>query len=140
MSSNRNHLKGLSNLFGTTFWFSPLIVGEKHCNLICFSAPTCQLDWWTILQRKISGMTDFTKQGNLNWKLPHSALSWNFSWAENLESLSLQDGAMKWHYFLKEPTSQPPGLLSFKLNNHSIHWSYLTKIVNLSLYDQTMLC
>ena len=39
--------------------------------------------------------------------LPHSALSWNFSPAENLANLSLQDGATKWHYCHQDPTSQP---------------------------------
>jgi hypothetical protein len=32
--------------------------------------------------------------------LPHSALSWNFSQAENLASLILEDMATKWHYTL----------------------------------------
>ena len=32
-------------------------------------------------------------------KLPHSALSWSLSLAEDLESLSLQDRATKWHYY-----------------------------------------
>ena len=31
--------------------------------------------------------------------------SWNFSLAENLKSLSLQDGPREWHYF---PDSYPP--------------------------------
>ena len=37
--------------------------------------------------------------------LPHSALSWNLSLVEDLKSLSLQDGATKWHYYqLMSPT------------------------------------
>jgi hypothetical protein len=40
--------------------------------------------------------------------LPHSALSWNLSLAENLKSLSLQDRATKkWHYFPTKPPSHP---------------------------------
>ena len=34
--------------------------------------------------------------------LPHSAPSWISSYAENLASFSLQDGATTWHYYLKE--------------------------------------
>ena len=37
--------------------------------------------------------------------LPHSALSSDFSLAENLASLSLQDGATEWLYY---PNSYPP--------------------------------
>ena len=45
--------------------------------------------------------------------LPHWALSCNFSSAENLASLSLQDGATKWLYYqsASQPTSQPPDRL-----------------------------
>ena len=35
--------------------------------------------------------------------LPHSALSWNLSSAENLARFSLQDRATEWHYFHQEP-------------------------------------
>ena len=44
------------------------------------------------------------------WLLPHSAPSWILSKAENLASPSLQDGATKWVYFLKE--------------NHQPTWPY----------------
>ena len=37
--------------------------------------------------------------------LPHSAPSWIFSRAGNLVSSSLQDGATKWQYFLKESST-----------------------------------
>ena len=64
-------------------------------------------------------------------------LSWNFSQAENLSSLSFQDrprcGIISWR---NQPTNQPtnqPGPLSFKLNFLSTHSSYLTQISNLSL-------
>ena len=40
--------------------------------------------------------------------LSHSALSCNFSLAEILASLSLQDGVTKWYYFPKEPATHPP--------------------------------
>ena len=39
--------------------------------------------------------------------LPHSAPSWILSLAENLASSNLQDGATKWHYNGKEPSSHP---------------------------------
>ena len=35
--------------------------------------------------------------------LPHSVLSCNLSLAEDLKSLSLQDGATEWHYYLTRP-------------------------------------
>ena len=38
--------------------------------------------------------------------LPRSALSWNFSLAENLASLSLQDRATKWYYYQANPPHQ----------------------------------
>ena len=38
--------------------------------------------------------------GKQNVLLPHSAPSWILSWAENLASSSLQDGATKWLYYL----------------------------------------
>ena len=38
--------------------------------------------------------------------LPNSALSWNFSLAENLANLSLQDRATEWHY--NQPSPPPP--------------------------------
>ena len=39
--------------------------------------------------------------------LPHSDPSCNFSLAENLASLSLQDGATKWYYFQTKPYTRP---------------------------------
>ena len=42
--------------------------------------------------------------------LPHSALSWNFSPAENLANLSLQDGATTWHYYWSNPPSVRPSI------------------------------
>ena len=45
-------------------------------------------------------------------------LSWDFSLAEILASLSHQDRPwmMEWQYFLNEPASQPPGPLSYEFN------------------------
>ena len=40
--------------------------------------------------------------------LPHSGSILILSWAENLASSSLQDGATKWYYFLQEPTRPDP--------------------------------
>ena len=49
----------------------------------------------------------YSEEGLVNMLfLPQSALSWNFSLAENLASSILQDGATEWHYSLPLPT--PP--------------------------------
>ena len=39
--------------------------------------------------------------------LPHSAPSWILSYAENLASFSLQDGATKWHDYVPATTHPP---------------------------------
>jgi hypothetical protein len=47
------------------------------------------------------------------FKLPDSALSWNFSLSENVASLILQDRATTWHYFHQEPATQPSAYLTY---------------------------
>ena len=42
--------------------------------------------------------------------LPHWALSCNFSSAENLASLRLQDRANMWHYYLANQPPPPGGM------------------------------
>ena len=75
--------------------------------------------------------------------LPHLALSWNLSTAEDLASLSLQDGATKWHYYQSathppnQPATGPPTLKVKYLRNH---WSDPTEIYNLSLWDLHTVC
>ena len=63
--------------------------------------------------------------------LPHLAISWNFILAENLASLSLQDGATKWNYYPQDPTRQPASQPSsypvdYKKRNNSgtTYWHY----------------
>ena len=73
--------------------------------------------------------------------LPHSSLSWNFSLAENLESLSFQDGLRSGIIIgrrASQPASQPPSRLFFKVEYLSYQLSEHTKILDLSLYDQTI--
>ena len=60
--------------------------------------------------------------------LPHSALSWNLSLAEDRKSFSLQDGATEWQDNLK--------ILKVEyLSNHLLNHS---QIFNLSLDDQAI--
>jgi hypothetical protein len=64
---------------------------------------------------------------------PQSALSWNFSLAENLASLSLQDRATKWYYYQANPPHQISsfaGQLDFeiRIREQNILFSTLTKL------------
>ena len=79
--------------------------------------------------------------------------SWNFSLAENLKSLDLQDGPRKWHYFsnsyhmssattyhMSSATTHPPSRPTVNVCDMeylSDHWTDLPQILNLSLGDQT---
>ena len=69
--------------------------------------------WSTgISQHNLWKVTDNVSQAykaNVLMFLPHSVPSWILSKAENLASPSLQDGATKWEYFLKEnhPATHP---------------------------------
>ena len=60
--------------------------------------------------------------------LPHSALSCNFSSAENLARFSLQDRATKWHYY----QSASHRTVYIEVESLSNHWSDLNQIWNLS--------
>ena len=59
----------------------------------------------------VTSMIYFICHNDYNCLLPHSAPSWILSWAVNLASFSLQDGATEWYYnhWLGQPASQPPG-------------------------------
>ena len=60
--------------------------------------------------------------------------SWNFSLAENLKSLDLQDGPRSGITFLN---SYPPTVNVWDMEYLRNHWSDLHKILNLSLWDLT---
>ena len=71
----------------------------------------------------------------------HSLPILNFSLAEYLKSLNLQDGPQKWHYF---PGSYPPTHSPSRhiinicdIEYFSNHWTDLPQILNISLGDQT---
>ena len=53
--------------------------------------------------------------------LKHIALIWNFSLAENLASVCLQDRATKWHYYYVKPQYAQPS--QYGLRNHLTTWS-----------------
>ena len=62
--------------------------------------------------------------------LPHSALSWNLSSAEILARFSLQDRAMKWHYFCKNHHPGHLDLFPHFLSYLCNHWKDLSQISN----------
>ena len=66
--------------------------------------------------------------------LPHSALSWNWSLAENLESVSWQDGATKWHYYWTYQTVQLSGRLPGQPYRAKlfIYMAHLIKALNIT--------
>ena len=58
--------------------------------------------------------------------------------AEILASLTLQDMATEWLYYLSDPPpSQPATRLTFKSEYLNNNWSDLPQIFNISSWDQT---
>ena len=60
-----------------------------------------------IVKLKLSQLRIKLKDEVLQQLLPHSAPSWILSYAENLTSFILQDGATEWHDYVPG-TTQPP--------------------------------
>jgi hypothetical protein len=80
-----------------------LILLYKFCSW-CWFDFKCSRKWEKFYRFIFQGKWGNTDLRGTTWGiLPHSALSWHFSLAENLKSLNLQDGATKWHYYWSHP-------------------------------------
>ena len=82
---HRNICDGTALIFISLFSHSLCILHNCFSNISSFTVSPCLLFFFPNVSL-----------------LPHSAPSWISSYAENLASSSLQDGATTWHYYLKE--------------------------------------